>query len=372
MGSETSEVNTGHAALDAASVEVLKGHRLNSPIGIFSLTLFPILALAFYVIYRQNLALYLDLLVEDRLVEWLTLSGFALAGISALIVAMLAARNVKRSGWFFVVLGIFCIFVALEEISYGQRLLSIATPELFQEINQQSELNLHNVTSILLGFRAKQLAGVGFFLYGTLLPIVTLSPVIRGFFSRIKFAVPPVFLAPGFALGALGTIDWPTGREEEIGELFFALALIIFTADALASQLKKGAGKEELSHTFWGFILVLAMMLVALGSGLWCDQYYTALHAVTPLDGPEVSGLYSISAPSGEMPCGIFDVGEHGYRVVRLSQYPQCTHPNLDVYCLDANAQWNQNNVSDVERSPTGRLLRFYSGQHGTCAIFPR
>ena len=42
-------------------------------------------------------------------------------------------------------LGLFCWFVAGEEISWGQRLLAFQPPEFFLRENFQQELNLHNL-----------------------------------------------------------------------------------------------------------------------------------------------------------------------------------------------------------------------------------
>ena len=38
-----------------------------------------------------------------------------------------------------------CLFIAFEEISWGQRLFDIPTPRVLELHNNQKELNLHNV-----------------------------------------------------------------------------------------------------------------------------------------------------------------------------------------------------------------------------------
>lgn len=58
--------------------------------------------------------------------------------------------NLRRSVWFryrpFCVLaGIGCLFLFLEEISYGQRIFNISTPNFFLLHNDSKELNLHNL-----------------------------------------------------------------------------------------------------------------------------------------------------------------------------------------------------------------------------------
>ena len=46
---------------------------------------------------------------------------------------------------FFLLLGILFLVIFLEEISWGQRIFNITTPESIREINMQGELNIHNL-----------------------------------------------------------------------------------------------------------------------------------------------------------------------------------------------------------------------------------
>lgn len=72
-----------------------------------------------------------------------------LAGIYFGIRSLLLGRtkiNLRNYLWLgLVTLG--CIYYAGEEISWGQQLFGWNTPELFQEINDQNETNLHNISS---------------------------------------------------------------------------------------------------------------------------------------------------------------------------------------------------------------------------------
>jgi len=48
----------------------------------------------------------------------------------------------------FCILGIFCFVACGEEISWGQRIFGIQTPEFLKKINRQGETNLHNIVFI--------------------------------------------------------------------------------------------------------------------------------------------------------------------------------------------------------------------------------
>ncbi len=81
---------------------------------------------------------------EDGVVEWATFAAF----VTAAGWLALAVRRVSPSWWFkgaCLLLAMFCLVVAGEEISWGQRLLGFKPPDVFLERNFQQELNLHNV-----------------------------------------------------------------------------------------------------------------------------------------------------------------------------------------------------------------------------------
>jgi hypothetical protein len=46
---------------------------------------------------------------------------------------------------YFLLLGCAFLFAFLEEISWGQRIFNLATPESLQKINMQNEINIHNI-----------------------------------------------------------------------------------------------------------------------------------------------------------------------------------------------------------------------------------
>jgi hypothetical protein len=81
---------------------------------------------------------------EDGLLENLT-AGFALAASATLALATRAVSHASRV--LVICLALASFFFGMEEISWGQRILGIATPEVIVEANHQSELNLHNFFS---------------------------------------------------------------------------------------------------------------------------------------------------------------------------------------------------------------------------------
>ncbi|MFN2440556.1 MAG: hypothetical protein ABR503_15230 [Chitinophagaceae bacterium] len=83
---------------------------------------------------------------EDGLVEWITVIGLLMAAFTCFIRVIKLGRH---RNWLFlltsVLFGLILFFGAGEEISWGQRILGIQSPEYFKEKNLQGETNFHNL-----------------------------------------------------------------------------------------------------------------------------------------------------------------------------------------------------------------------------------
>jgi len=94
---------------------------------------------------------------------------------------------------------------------------------------------------------------------------------------------------------------------------------------------------------------------------------------VNPLPADQAAGLLVLPDASGNTPCGVFDVGGFGERIVELGDYQDCLTSNPSAHtiaCLDANAQWSTANVGEL--TPAGSTITFVSNQEGTCGVFIR
>jgi hypothetical protein len=97
--------------------------------------------LAGAAIYRPA---YDRMLQEDYPVEW---AQFACCLFICVVAFMSVRPSIRQRRWglagLLALLALGCFFLAGEEISWGQRVLGIATPEDFRS-NEQNEMNLHN------------------------------------------------------------------------------------------------------------------------------------------------------------------------------------------------------------------------------------
>ncbi|HZH67135.1 MAG TPA: hypothetical protein VEY10_19755 [Flavisolibacter sp.] len=99
-----------------------------------------------FAFFFTNRPLFDRYVIEDGVVEWLTVTGLLLGAFTCF------GRFVKYLGkrpWIFLAinltLGLMLFFVAGEEVSWGQRIFNIQSSEYFQQNNLQRETNFHNL-----------------------------------------------------------------------------------------------------------------------------------------------------------------------------------------------------------------------------------
>ncbi len=134
---------------------------------------------------------------EDGFLEWLT----ALALFSGAVICWQRCWSLKQSHpalflWCTAIYGGVLFFGMGEEISWGQRVFGIETPEFLAEANAQKETNLHNLviggTSVnKLIFGKILAAGLGCYL--TVLPFIfQRTPAICRLLNRLAVPIPRI------------------------------------------------------------------------------------------------------------------------------------------------------------------------------------
>jgi hypothetical protein len=191
---------------------------------------------------------------EDQALEWASFWSFFIAGGVFVMAAWRQRRTTGSLPWFLAGLALFCVFVAMEEISWGQRVFGHRPPDYFLAENFQQELNLHNIASTKL----RMLVFRGIILgYGVLLPLIALFPSVRRRLDRIAIVVPPVELTPSmFAMFALHVwYPWKfTGEVVECALGFGFLLVAIANSESFSNE--RGS---SLSRATGVVILTLAL-----------------------------------------------------------------------------------------------------------------
>jgi cbb3-type cytochrome oxidase subunit 3 len=176
---------------------------------------------------------------EDRLVEWLTFIFFFAASILSFLTLLYRSTMKKLAIWYFLLMGIFLLVCAGEEISWGQRIIGFQTPEKISIINEQKEFNVHNL-------QMKYIHPYGIFsfimfFYGIILPIV-FSKQLKKKTSQARRYISPLVLVPCFLFPLI------LGSTKSL--------IIQYPISDIASGY--GTLTNELREMYWGLSMLLA------------------------------------------------------------------------------------------------------------------
>jgi hypothetical protein len=194
-----------------------------------------IAALGALALYRWDNSALVHLTSEDGAVDYLTALLY-LAG--AAVFAVLVIRGPGGRFWF-AGFALMFFLIAGEEISWGQRIFGIGTPESLESANVQQELNLHNIEGLHTNVR---LIGTAIFLglYVMLPILVRVVAPLRSLVTRLGFPIPPLWatwlavISLAIMVGTRVLSDGVIFELDEIGELFFAVAALVFALATLS------------------------------------------------------------------------------------------------------------------------------------------
>ena len=102
--------------------------------------------LFFGYIAIADLNIYIFLTWEDGWVENLTAAAFFLAGIALFVAALSERRLFPRC--VYIIGAATLMFFTGEEISWGQRVIGFDTPNFLADLNEQEEVNIHNLYDV--------------------------------------------------------------------------------------------------------------------------------------------------------------------------------------------------------------------------------
>ena len=166
---------------------------------------------------------------EDSVLQWGEVSAYGAAAAASALVAHRTRGFVRFA---YGLLAVAALGAIGEELSWGQRIFHLTTPEPVAAANSQRELNLHNLASVESTTRLVLLAAAT---YGATVPLL----------RRPGAFVPPRALVPAFAVVAvyfgirLALLSQPTHAQAKFSEWpeFCFAAAVALTA---RSTLKLG------------------------------------------------------------------------------------------------------------------------------------
>ena len=162
-----------------------------------------------------------------------------------------------KKNLFYLLLGLLFFICFGEEISWGQRIFNIATPEAIARINVQNEINVHNIFFLdrfgkqgrEIWLTSSRLLAIFWFLYCILIPILQNNfKKLSIFFAKLNLPIVPIWIGSLFILNYifsklyekipdhLYVLDIIEIKEANTGSLFLACALYFYFAFAKESQ----------------------------------------------------------------------------------------------------------------------------------------
>ncbi len=220
---------------------------------------------------------------EDAFVEWMQFLLFtALAGLLAFAAydkldrpAPAVLPAIGLAAFAAVVL-----FAAVEEVSWFQRALGIASPDFFVRHNRQAETNLHNLAigelSVHKHLMVKMIFVAGL-THNLILPAIALRrPVVRAWVERVGYYLPPLSVSLVTAvLITVAQLALKHPRSGEITELLGAIHYFVTAAGAYVFGIqygdpvfKDGLTRRRLAVLFVAFLALLALVAWLLGASV--------------------------------------------------------------------------------------------------------
>jgi hypothetical protein len=189
------------------------------------------------VLLRQDPRAFNVWIREDGLAEWLTCLELLIMSVYSFCVSLsfehYSETKAAKRTWFF--LGLLFLFGAIEEISWGQRILGINSPEWFLRHNRQGETNIHNL--VIYGKNLNKLV-FGKFLTVIIVIYVLVMPLLYRFSKKVK--------------GIVGKYRIPIAQNYQV-----LLFIVMTIAIQIHVSLSKKAGELlELSTCYLVFLII--------------------------------------------------------------------------------------------------------------------
>ncbi len=200
----------------------------------------------YYFIDEQFFSWFAD---EDHFSENLSALFLLLTGVILIINSFYRIKKGRRfrQEAFFFLFGLMFVFAFGEEISWGQRLFDIPTPEFFLKYNAQQELSFHNLfifhTSL---YNPNTILDVFIFIMGIMIPILCFrSKRIRKALVKINFPIIPFSFLPIFSMGLIYGLAMVQITHHhlfapnEIKEFIYSIGFFLYAIDDVSLNKSK-------------------------------------------------------------------------------------------------------------------------------------
>jgi hypothetical protein len=239
--------------------QITEDKRKRIPLMILIIILPILIVFGMYLLSIENYALYKKIGSEDNLIEWLQVLAYTSSSVLAFLLSLRFRKFSKIMFVIFLLLSFGFLFVAGEEISWGQRLFNIEADGIFDgeteipflERNVQSETNLHNfgVIHSKVGYMYLGIGAYGifsWFIACILTKVIKLKKETKKYLRY--FTVPPYLFLYFFATAINLKVISRRGigpQEYEIAELILSLGILITMTMYYISAKKDFKGQNS-------------------------------------------------------------------------------------------------------------------------------
>ena len=216
----------------------------------------------FYLLYFNPVGFTL-LITEDQWGEYGTSVCFSISGLLLIALSFKRGRPFPKVVW--AIIGLCSIFIAGEEISWGQRIFNFSTPQLFRQGNLQGEINLHNLKDLTF-IDKHMIHGIILLVWSILSGAISLQmPRLKSRLQTIGFPLIPIRLIPFFLMATYFLLFFPDLKSDEIGELFSGIAMMVWSFDQflLHGWISRLEGKQAVASTL-GLLIFAALLTTGL------------------------------------------------------------------------------------------------------------
>jgi hypothetical protein len=218
-------------------------------IEIFAFLLIAVISAYGFYIAGKGQEAFMHWLREDGFVENMTVV-FLLISSGIAIYRSIGYYKGKQpmAVFMWALLAFLFFFAAGEEISWGQRIFNIETPEFFMEHNLQNETNLHNLVvgdvKINILIFSQMLFGVLAFYLILLRPLVSRVKFFRSLVANFKLPLARWSYAAMIVVfsAALSTINLL--KEAELIEFVFSVTFLLIFLNPIFVPRQKEVGKS--------------------------------------------------------------------------------------------------------------------------------
>lgn len=271
-------------------------------------TLFILLMATFIIIVSRYPIAYIWLTYEDLFGEW---SQFYLFAIAMVLSGRLAIQRSQYAP-FFALLSLACLYVCGEEISWGQRLFALETPQFFQQHNLQQETNLHNFITGPYNTALKRAIEIGLVIalvgFGAIYPqpFSNRLPLVK----RLKQWIPPapIYLWPFFCFGALLELRLLRFNEAELAEILISLGLALYCLYHWHLDRQHHSARRALRPMSSGMLMIVCAALCLATTTI--AGLYTVPHHQQQMDHRITKGMKKFAERYGR-----YDQWQHSYQL---------------------------------------------------------